>query len=130
MWYVASFIEAHKKATTYKSCTNSFQKCGIFPFNPDEPLSNPFIQNRGNTGESETQTRNRLNISGKLLTSDETFNEIIDYYASKCYPNPFTYGYESLYNCFIKWKNSDVCFGRLLTKLTPALVNTSFIDFE
>lgn len=79
---MVSFINAHRKATTYKSCKNSFKKCGIFPFKPDEPLSNPFIQNRGNNEEPETPSKNYLKISGKLITDEETFNEILHYHAS------------------------------------------------
>ena len=61
---------------------NSWEKAGIFPFNPQKGLTNPLT----NKTVIPVQTNNRFSIANSTLTDDEMRLKL----ANKCYDNEIT----------------------------------------
>ncbi|OHT14564.1 hypothetical protein TRFO_42973 [Tritrichomonas foetus] len=71
----------------------SFEKTGIYPFNPSIPLNSPFVFNHEQFVEN---TQNSLQIDNTAITTDPIYYQLI--HATGYTPAlPSTYGYNAMF---------------------------------
>ena len=67
-----TFIDALTSAATPSNCSTSFQHAGLFPFNMSKILSNQYVTDF----PYQPPSGNHLDLSGVILTDDETIKEL------------------------------------------------------
>ena len=80
---IPAIIEASQQALLMSNRINAFEYAGIYP-SKENILQNSFIMNNKNTSfEKEIRKFSRFSISGKIVTSDEVYNKLIEVKNSK-----------------------------------------------
>ena len=128
--YVLAFLDSLRRTITIQSAANSFKSTGIYPFNPFEIFGNEFIaQNIGNIPQNP---RNETCIiSGELLTSDNKFIEIINYFSNRAgiAPELFMWQFGNSAVRVLEWQMNHVRNGRYLCGFLSLIVTTIQLSF-
>ena len=110
--YIKCFIDALQSTITINTARNSFLKSGLFPLNIEIPLSSGFV-NTNRVIAEQSERKSKLEINGKLITTQEFINELTNKFKADEKETHF----DQFENLILEWRSNDPSFGRLLNTI-------------
>ena len=130
--YVGAFLDAVKKSLTISKCRKAFESTGLYPFDISVPFKNPFLMRNTEMIITRVPVRAKsyLPISGKLLTSDDEFNNIVQWHISKSPLHPcfFYFSIVDIGKTIRLYQLADVSQGKLIGFMAPYVLQTTTME--
>ena len=120
---VSAFLEAADRTLTMTNSKMSFQRAGLFPFNPCAIKNNPYVIQ----GRNPEPIINRVyTCSGKIITEDEELRIMYNAIINRRNPFDITLRFVDPYFTEFQLRNFPLNEGRQLSRFHSKLIMTQF----